>query len=73
MQGVDRSDELAATGWHDGPPEQAPAGEIEVGEFTALDRFVADLQALQAKGGSGRLSSLVPRRSWADISRWCCL
>lgn len=53
-------------GWTDGAPEDAPPGEPELPEFTALDAFVADMGALAEGGGSFRLSEIVPGRSWAE-------
>jgi hypothetical protein len=66
VHGADHTDDAFAVGWADGAPEDAPAGELEIGEFTALDRFVADVQALAQKGGSTKLATFVPRRSWAE-------
>ena len=40
--------------------------ELEASDDHALQRFVADIQALKARGGSAKLSVLVPRRSWAE-------
>ena len=66
VQGEDHSEQTFAVGWADGPPEDSPPGEPELPEFLALDRFVADIQALASKGGAAKLSALVPRRSWAE-------
>ncbi len=66
VQAPDYSEDDFAVGWAAGPPEDSAAGELEIGEFTALDSFVADIQALAAKGGTAKLATLVPRRSWAE-------
>jgi len=64
--GADRSESDYAVGWADGPPQESFAGALEIEEFTALDKFVADIKALQEKGGSQKLATFVPRRSWAE-------
>ena len=61
-----RPEDAFASGWADGPPTESFAGELELPEFTALDRFVADIRALTEKGGSQKLGTFVPRRSWAE-------
>ena len=61
-----RPDEPYAVGWLEGPPQDSAAGDIELPEFTALDRFIADVQALAQKAGSQKLATFVPRRSWAE-------
>lgn len=66
VQAPDREEHPYAVGWLDGVPEAAPPGEPDLPEFTALDRFVADIQALAGRGGSAKLSAFVPRRSWAE-------
>lgn len=69
LHGPDRQDTPDLQGWTNGPPEHSAAGALELPEFGALDRFVADIQALVQKGGVQKLSSFVPRRSWAE-SAW---
>ena len=61
-----RPDQPYPVAWTDGPPEMSPAGEPELPQFHALDAFVADMRALVHKGGAQKLSSLVPRRTWAE-------
>jgi len=65
-QAPDYVEGMGGAGWSDGPPEAAPAGGLELPEFTALDEFVRDVAALAGKGGSQKLASFVPRRSWAE-------
>ena len=66
VQAPDHVEQGYAVGWADGPPEESLAGELELPEFTALDKFAADLRALAEKGGSQKLGTFVPRRSWAE-------
>ncbi len=61
-----RPDDLYALGWADGPPDESAAGQMDLPEFTALDRFIADIAGLAEKGGSQKLANFVPRRSWAE-------
>jgi hypothetical protein len=65
-QAPDYIEGIDGVGWAEGPPLESPAGDLELPEFTALDRFVADIAALAAKGGSQKLSTFVPRREWAE-------
>ena len=69
VHGPDRQDTPGLQGWTDGPPEDSQAGALELPEFGALDRFVADVQALALKGGVQKLAAFVPRRSWVE-SAW---
>ena len=39
---------------------------MDLPEFTALDRFIADIRGLTEKGGSQKLANFVPRRTWAE-------
>jgi len=66
LQAPARSDGLYAVGWTDGPPAASEPGAPEPPEFHALDAFVSDVRALALKGGAQKLSSFVPRRSWAE-------
>jgi hypothetical protein len=66
VQAPDYVEQGYAHGWADGPAEEAPVGEVEASDNSALERFVADIQALKAKGGSVKMSVLVPRRSWGE-------
>lgn len=66
VQAPDYTEDEFDVGWAEGPPEESPAGALEIDEFTALDQFVADVKALANKGGSAKLATLVPRRSWAE-------
>jgi len=66
VQAPDYVEQSYAVGWSEGPPEDSPAGELELPEFFALDKFAADLKALADKGGSQKLGTFVPRRSWAE-------
>lgn len=66
VQAPDYVEQGYAHGWTDGPPSESEAGELEIEQFTALDQFVADIKALAGKGGSQKLGSFVPRRSWAE-------
>ena len=61
-----RPDQPYPIAWSDGPPQTSQPGEPDLPEFTALDSFVADIRALAGKGGSQKLSSFVPRRTWAE-------
>lgn len=61
-----RPEDGFAHGWAEGPPTESFAGALELPEFTALDRFVADIKALAEKGGTQKLAAFVPRRSWAE-------
>lgn len=62
----DRDDPPSRYGWLDTPPEAASPGQPELPEFTALDRFVADLGALRDGAGRMTMRELVPARSWAE-------
>lgn len=66
VQAPDRQEHPFEVGWVLGDPEDSPPGSPELPEFTALDRFVADVKALSQKGGAQKLSAFVPRRSWAE-------
>lgn len=61
-----RPEDMYAMGWADGPPDESTAGQMDLPEFTALDRFIADIRGLTEKGGSQKLANFVPRRSWAE-------
>ncbi|HAN30614.1 MAG TPA: hypothetical protein DCQ06_03360 [Myxococcales bacterium] len=56
-------------GWVQGPPQQATQGELEAPTFSPLDRFSADLQALEDSDGQARLADFVPSVDWAE-SAW---
>jgi hypothetical protein len=69
VHGPTHEESAGLQGWAAGPPQESGAGELELPEFDALDRFVADIKALAGKGGGQKLSVFVPKRSWAE-SAW---
>ncbi len=66
VHGASRAPDMARYGWAEGAPEIAGRGEPELPEFTALERFIGDLAALQLGDGKRSLAELVPTRSWAE-------
>jgi len=66
VQAPSHIDNEGLVGWALGPPEDSLEGQLEVPEFSALDRFVEDIKQLAVKGGAQKLSAFVPRRSWAE-------